>query len=760
MADAQGRPLLEVGSLVLRPLPQALYRLAWRPLPSAPGGSAEPVMLDATFPAATTPGHVREQVWDVTRRLTALVAGRDRIVVVTTSAAVSGLVRVAAAEYPGQVALVHLDGTDASRRAVPAAIQTAVTEPEVQVVDGAVGVSRMVRATGGPYQENGFGTGSVLITGGTGALAGVLARHLVATHGVRHLLLVSRRPRPVTIEGAVVTVRAADVADREALAEVIASADPPVSAVVHAAGVIDDGPIESLTRERVDAVLRPKVDAAWHLDELTGDLSAFVLCSSAAGLLGNPGQGAYAAGNAFLDDLAGRRHAAGRPALSLVWGPLALTGGMPAGKSELRAMTPAEVTSAFDAALRGDDAVLAPMPFDRRPASRAIPAPTRNGPAPVAAELWQLSGDELVTALQSVIRDEMVAELGYTDPAVVDVRAAFTDQGLDSVSSIQLRTRIVAATGVAMPATVVFDHPSPAALATWIANAMATGQPPRPVPPRPSPTAAEPDTLAALFNGICSTGEHGLAVSLLISASAAPIEGRDVTAPTAVPLTTDTGRGAVLVCLPSFGPAGAAEFIGLSRAIGGAVAALPLPGFDSRRQLPDSRNALFDLLTDAAALVAGERPIILIGRSSGGLLAHALTERLERRGHRPAGLVLLDTYETDPGEFTEDWLAQLATTGLQRLRGQLDPAAERTALLAAGGYFRMLRGWRPGSVATPSLLVAAGEPMAWMPADWRVARLGPHDRVEVHGDHFSMLNEHISGTAEAIRVWLGRNSER
>ena len=679
----------------------------------------------------------------------------------------------------------------------------------------------------------GFGDGTVLITGGTGALGRLLAQHLVATHGVRHLLLVNRRPTEVTIEGATVTVQGCDASDRDALAAVIVAADPPVTAVVHAAGVIDDGPIESLTRDRADAVLRPKVDAAWHLHNLTGDLTAFILCSSASGLLGNPGQGAYAAGNAYLDDLARRRHAAGLPALSLAWGPLALDGGMPSAKSRLRPMSPPEVTAAFDAALHSNEPVLAPILFD----TAAPPTPTalRPAPEPLADDLRNLSGEDLTTALEALVRDEVAAELGRTDPATVDVRSAFTDQGLDSVSSIQLRTRLVAATGIPMPATVVFDHPTPAALAAWLADRLPTASPaptpssapaplpapaspsaaatpvtasssaaatstppavapshvlstsshvasaanpPAAIPPRVtasdapssprSPMAASPSrptgpdasaelaTLVGLFHTLRAGGQHRLAVHLLISASAAPADGHNNTALEPVPVTEGDGDGPVLVCLPSLGPAAVAEFLPLARAAGGPLTVLPLPGFTDRRQVPESRDDLFERLADMAIAGAGDRPIVLVGRSSGGQLAHATAGRLERRGRPAAGLVLLDTYERDLGDVTDEWLTSLVTTGLAQLHGRLGPVAEQTALLTAGAYIRLLQGWRPDPLATPSLLVGAAEPVSGMPADWRTTRSMPHERVEVPGDHFTMLDEHATTTAVAMGAWVSR----
>ncbi|MEU4242470.1 SDR family NAD(P)-dependent oxidoreductase [Actinoplanes sp. NPDC026619] len=798
LSGEDGRPLLEIESLTLRPVPRALFAPTVVPVPVPAGGEPPAVLdLDVTDPAG--PEDVRDQVWNAVLALRERLGGSGRFVVTTRSAAVAGLVRVAAAEYPGQVGLVAHDGAAESVNALPGAVRVTATEPEAVVRRGAVGVPRLVRA-GAARDDVSFGSGTVLVTGGTGALAGLIARHLVAAYGVRHLLLVSRQgdlaPRAAPLRadlGAAVTIVAADVAHRPDVAELLAKADPPVTAVVHTAGVLSDGVLEGLTRDRADAVLRPKIDAAWHLHELTHDLAAFVLFSSASGLLGNAGQGPYAAGNAFLDDLARRRHEAGQPALSVAWGPLDLDGGMPVtARSRLRPLNPAEVTAAFDAALRAAEPVVAPLPSLPRPvpAAPARPVATDDQPMPATAGvLTGLTGDELVTAAEALIRTEVAGELGYPDAGLVDLGAAFTDQGLDSVASIQLRTRLVAATGITMPATIVFDHPTPAALARWIATehdqtatapaapaATAPAAPTAPTAPTapaaPAATAPAlalaatgPAAIAAslappaaatagvpeLFYAILGAGRPELAVNLLISASAAPLGESGGRAPEPVPLA-GKDDGPVLVCLPSYGPFPHLEFQAFARAAGSAVTVVPLPGFESLAARPVSLEGVIAVLADRAVEAAGDRPLILVGRSSGGHLAHLMAERLERAGSPAAGLVLLDTYENDHGQ--DDLRATLIATGLTRIRARLDPAAEHALMLAAGTYVRLLHHWRPGPLATPSLLVAAADPLPGLPATWRATRSVPHARVEVPGDHFSMLNVHARTTAAAVREWL------
>ncbi|GAA3062794.1 hypothetical protein GCM10020000_52700 [Streptomyces olivoverticillatus] len=315
----------------------------------------------------------------VTHGAVAALPGED--VTDLGQAAVWGLVRAAQAEHPGRLVLADLGADDTLPAAAPA-----YGEAELAVRDGALLAPRLVRVAPAERRDVALDRGTVLITGGTGGLGALTARHLVAEHGVRSLLLTSRRgaEAPGAAElaaeleaaGATVTVAACDVADREALAALLA--EHPVTAVFHAAGVVDDATINSLTAERVAGVLAPKADAARHLHELALGLSldAFVLYSSAAGTFDGSGQGAYAAANAYLDALAAHRHASGLPAVSLAWGLWdPSVGGMGAeltsadvdrmARTGILAIGREQGLALLDAALAGAHAHVLPVAFDR-----------------------------------------------------------------------------------------------------------------------------------------------------------------------------------------------------------------------------------------------------------------------------------------------------------------------------------------------------------------------------------------------------------
>jgi polyketide synthase 12 len=353
--------------------------------------------------------------------------------------------------------------------------------------------------------------GTVLITGGTGQLGGLLARHLVQTRRAASVLLASRRgleahgapqlEAELRDLGAEVTIAACDVAERQQLRDLLelVPAEYPLTAVVHAAAVLDDGVIDSLTPESLDRVLRPKLDAAWHLHQLTQelDLEAFVLFSSAAGVLGTPGQGNYAAANAFLDALAAHRRARGLPATSMAWGwwadPSALTGHLADTDLARLARLGASPLSAeqglalFDAGHDTAHSLVLPLGLDPRAlrslaASELLPpilsglirAPARRAGGALSGSLARrLSGasrQEGERIVLDSLSSQIAAVLGYAPERAIDSRLAFKDLGFDSLTAVELRNRLNILTGLSLPATLIFDHPTPTALAEHILN--------------------------------------------------------------------------------------------------------------------------------------------------------------------------------------------------------------------------------------------------------------------------------------------------
>ncbi|MFI6329691.1 type I polyketide synthase [Micromonospora chersina] len=385
--------------------------------------------------------------------------------------------------------------------------------------------------------------GTVLVSGATGTLGALLCRHLVATHGARHLLLVSRRGpdaegaddllADLKALGAEVSIVAADLADPDAVADVLSMVDVrhPLRAVVHVAGVVDDATVESLTPDRLAAVLRPKVDAAWNLHRATldSDLSAFVLYSAAAGVLGGPGQGNYAAGNAFLDALAEHRRALALPAVSLVWGLWAQASGITGHlgdvdrqrleRSGLVALSNDEALALFDATWRSERATVMPARINTtavahahpllatlvRPAGRRTVAAEAAGGQAFADTLRGLPADKRDRALRELVLSHVAVVLGLGDPAAVEPDRAFRELGFDSLTAVELRNRLGAATGLRLPATLVFDNPTPAALAAYLATQFAVADVPA---DRPSGVARDLDQLEAALAGLDPTDDE------------------------------------------------------------------------------------------------------------------------------------------------------------------------------------------------------------------------------------------------------------
>ncbi|RNG34788.1 SDR family NAD(P)-dependent oxidoreductase, partial [Streptomyces botrytidirepellens] len=456
-------------------------------------------------------------------------------------AAVWGLGRVAALEHPerwGGLADLPADpGADVAP--LLAAALGDAGEDQLALRDGTVLARRVVRLPAPAGRALDL-AGTVLITGGTGGLGAQVALSLAGREGV-HLLLASRRGEQapeaarlrerLTERGADVTVAACDVSDRAQVAALLAAvpADRPLRAVVHAAGVLDDGLLHGQTPQRFAAVLDAKARSAEHLDELTrdADLSAFVLFSSLSGTLGNPGQGGYAAANAHLDALAERRRAQGLPATSVAWGPWAGAGmahGVGTGRLRQGGLTPMDPDQAIEALWRGagDDAAavlvadVAWTEFAAKAAmGRTVPqlAELTGGAArstpqetePLARTLLRLTEDEQRGHLLELIREQVGRTLGHREDQRLDPHRTFQSLGFESLTAVELRNRLHGVTGVTLPVTLVFDHPTPAALAEFLRGALHSG-----FSSGPEAALTEIDRLDALV-GALSLDEEGRA---------------------------------------------------------------------------------------------------------------------------------------------------------------------------------------------------------------------------------------------------------
>ena len=351
--------------------------------------------------------------------------------------------------------------------------------------------------------------GTVLITGGTGALGRALASRLVSTHGARHLVLTSRRGpdtpgadglvQQLLAEGAeTVEIVACDVAQRAAVEALFSqmAEEPPLCAVFHAAGVLRDGPVATLTKDALHEVMAPKVLGALHLDALTRDLplDAFVLFSSASGALGNAGQGAYAAANTALDAIARARAARGQPARAVAWGPFDVGMAEPHAANRFAQVgwRPLPSDLALDAWATGTHPTPLVADVDwatfadhvgRRPAWAALaPATPASGsgsaPAAWSERVAGLDGAKLVARLSELVAGVFASVLGFDDPTRVERDRGFSEQGMDSMMAIEVHKSVQQALQIPLPATLVFDHPSPDRLARHLATRLSAATEP------------------------------------------------------------------------------------------------------------------------------------------------------------------------------------------------------------------------------------------------------------------------------------------
>ncbi|MFK0251565.1 type I polyketide synthase [Amycolatopsis azurea] len=500
----------------------SLLALDERPHPDAPGVPVGLALTTALVQAAADLD-LEVPLWCATQ--SAVSTGPDDRLDAPGQAMAWGLGRVAALEHPRWWGgLADLPRTVDRAAAERLAGVLAGDENQIAVRASGVFAQRLLRAPA----ANGAGgwprRGTTLVTGAFGALGRRLARWLAA-EGVERLLLTGRHAdapgfvAELTALGAEVEAVACDVADRQAVANLLAAipADRPLTAVAHAAGVLDDGVIGALDPQRLSRVLRGKADGARHLHDLTSGLEAFVLFSSATGAVGNAGQANYAAANTYLDALADQRRADGLPATSLAWGPWG-DGGMAVDGADatvvgdrlrrngMTVLDPDVALAAMAKAVARDESglVLVDVDWDRflqafagtrpSPLFRELPEARQSQAAAPVAEPATLRLTGLSTAqrrreLRDLVCERAASILGHASAAQVQPNRPFHEQGLSSLGVVELRDQLGARTGLRVPASALFDHPTPVALAGYLEAELADA-------PAETPTASEEPTAA------------------------------------------------------------------------------------------------------------------------------------------------------------------------------------------------------------------------------------------------------------------------
>ncbi|WP_231645073.1 type I polyketide synthase [Sciscionella sediminilitoris] len=738
-------------------------------------------------------------------RLLVLTSGArgDGAAVDLPAAAVTGLLRSLAAEHPGRLGLVELDpaAEGVPARALSAIADSGITESVLR--EGIPFVPAWRRLAAPEVPETPLAVdGTVLVTGATGGVGPVVVRHLLAGRGARRLVLASRSGAEIPglePNGAEVRSVACDVTDRDALSALLAEI-PELRAVVHIAGVLDDATGASMLPGQLDRVLAAKVDAAWALHELTLDreLEEFVLFSSAAGPLGSAGQANYAAANAFLDALAAHRESRGRTARSIAWGTWAAreAAGMTATASTadeartarygLRPITATEGTRLLDAALAlGEPNLLA---FAGRHPARVAAEGTVAGIGELlgtaragtnrrraATSAAPAGGGSLPTdpgrrraALAELVIARVADVLGHRDTTEIGAEATFVELGIDSLTAVELRNQLEAATGLRLPPTIVFDVTGPAELTEQLLDRLGADSGGAPEAEPRAVTANTEDTLAGLFRKACEQGEMDKGFTLLQAAAELRPTFTDPAGldprPAPIRLVSGDETATPMFCFSSYvALAGVHQYARFASSFRGErpVWALPAPGFGAEEPLPASLDVVARMQAEDVLARCGEHAPILAGSSSGGTLAQAVAAELTRLGRPPRAVLLLDTYQPRADSPFLRFAAEMIGGMFDREETFARMSVAR--LSAMSWYFRMIGEWDPPTAQEPILLLRAAEP----PMDLRDEQGAPlaaehwqsgyhrADHVQdVPGNHFTMMETHASTTAAAARDWL------
>jgi NAD(P)-dependent dehydrogenase (short-subunit alcohol dehydrogenase family)/pimeloyl-ACP methyl ester carboxylesterase/aryl carrier-like protein len=732
-------------------------------------------------------------------------------------APVWGLLRAAQAENPGRFQLIDTDGSDESGSAISGAL--ALNEPEVALRAGEAFLPRLQQLASSNCENTRdlMRGGRILITGGTGGLGAQIARHMVGRYGARELLLVSRRgidapgARELQIDlrkdGVDVAIEQCDIVDKDKLASLIEqySADSPIIGIVHAAAVVDNTTIDSMTPLQVERVLAAKADSAWYLHELTIEqpISLFVMFSSSAGLILGAGQANYAAANVFLDALAIHRHARGLPAVSLAWG---FWSGAGMGdllteqlvqrveRQGVTAFSVADGLALFDRALAAEKAFVAPVRLnmtaleldeDQVPALLRGFVPLRRRtvieePLPSAALLTTLTGlpvYEQEHILAGMISRYAAILLGHDESSErFDAEANFLELGFDSLTTMDLRNRLAHATGLRLSPMVIFENQSPARLARWIRTELdpqRDGGNSRSDVGSTAYPASDPilkeslESPSELFKQAVAGGKlyEGLDLMRAI-ASLRPrfTDIKDYGGDLRAVRLAKGPRQPVIVCISTpVATGGPHQYARIAAAFRGerTVLALPLPGLVSGEKIPQNVSAAVDVLVQFTLSAAGDEPFVLLGYSAGGVLAYSVAQRLEqKRETRPAGVIMLDTFKPEGGGFgvpIDQLFAGFYTK--EAAFGEFD-SARLSGMVRWGHVLSEIDASQ--AISTPTLFVQCARPFFFdaasdglrpkpiMAKPWYRDQL-----VEVvQSDHFSVLENDAGDAAVIIGHWV------